>query len=219
MPAYHVLYRQSQGRILSQVNNSNAESLVQACPGWTVRDTVAHLLGTLADISAGKIEESGADDWSDRHIEKAKDRSISDLTAEWHVRSNTTPGTFEHYGAVLVADLVTHEFDIKQAIGNTQGRDLQVVRTVALFYLNALDQAWREDGVPPLRVRTETSALDIGGENPESSVEMSWWEIGRVISGRRSIEQVRALTWSGDPTPWLDHLFVFGPRETPLDEQ
>lgn len=218
MPAYHVLYRQSQGRILSLVNNANADSAVQACPGWTVRDTVAHLLGTLADISAGKIEESASDDWSDGHIERAKDRTVSDLAAEWHVRSNTTPGIFEHYGAVLVADLVTHEFDIKQAIGNTQGRDLQVVRTVALFYLNALDQAWREDEVPPLRVLTETSALDIGGENPDVSVEMSWWEIGRVVSGRRSIDQVKALEWSSDPAPWLDHLFVFGPRETVLFE-
>ncbi len=218
MPAYHVLYRQSQGRILSLVNNSNADMPVHACPGWTVRDTVAHLLGTLKDLIAGKIEESASDDWSANHIEQAKDRSLSDLTAEWHVRSNTTPGIFERYGALLVADLVTHEFDIKHAVGNTQGRDLQVARTVALFYLNALDQAWREDGVPPLRVLTENTSLDIGGENPEISVEMGWWEIGRVISGRRSIDQVKALAWSGDPEPWLDHLFVFGPRDTPLDE-
>lgn len=218
MPAYHVLYRQSQGRILTLVNNGNAELPVHACLGWTVRDTVTHLLGTLTDVTAGKIEESASDDWSARHIARSKGRSISDLAAEWHVKSNTSPGVFERYGAVLVADLVTHEFDIKQAIGNTQGRDLPVVRTVALFYLNALDQAWREDSVPPLRILTEDKALDIGGDAPEVSVEMSWWEIGRVVSGRRSIEQVRALTWSGDPTPWLNDLFVFGPRETALEE-
>jgi len=29
---------------------------------------------------------------------------------------------------------------------------------------------------------------------------------------------VKALTWSGDPEPWLDHLFVFGPRQSPLSE-
>lgn len=218
MPAYHVLYRQSQGRILSLVNNGNAELPVHACPGWTVRDTVAHLLGTLTDVTAGKIEESASEDWSTGHIERTKGRSISDLAAEWHVRSNTTPGIFEHYGALLVADLITHEFDIKQAIGNVQGRDLQVVRTVALFYLGALDQAWREEGIAPLRILTETTSLDIGGDNPDASVEMSWWEIGRVVSGRRSIEQVRALTWSSDPAPWLKHLFVFGPREFDLNE-
>lgn len=218
MPAYHVLYRQSQGRILSLVNNSNAEMAVHACPGWTVRDTVAHLLGTLTDVIAGKIDESVSDDWAAGHIERTRGRSVSDLAADWHVKANTTPGIFERYGAVLVAELVTHEFDIKQAIGNTQGRDLQVVRTVALFYLSALDQAWREDGVPPLRILTEDNALDIGGDDPAVSVEIGWWEIGRVTSGRRSLEQVQALTWSDDPAPWLDHLFVYGPRETALEE-
>lgn len=218
MPAYHVLYRQSQGRILSLVNNTNAETPVEACPGWTVRNTIAHLLGVLGDLAAGKIEDASTDAWSAGHIARAGDRTVSDLAAEWHVRANTTPGVFQKLGAVLIADLVTHEFDIKQAIGNRQGRDEQVVRSVALFYLNALDAAWREDDVPPLRILTETSALDIGGEEPRASVEMSWFEIGRVVSGRRSIEQVKALAWHGDPAPWLDHLFVFGPRETALVE-
>lgn len=218
MPAYHVLYRQSQGRILSLVNNTNADTHVTACPGWTVRDTIAHLLGTLNDLIAGRIEDASSDDWSAGHIKRAKDRSLSDLAGEWHVRANTTPGVFQKLGAVLVADLVTHEFDIKHAIGNSQGRDLPVVRTVALFYLNALDTAWREEGIHPLRILTENTALDIGEGNPETSVEMSWWEIGRVVSGRRSVEQVEALRWSGDPAPWLDHLFVFGPRKTDLSE-
>lgn len=218
MPAYHVLYRQSQGRIMSLVNNANADSPVEACPCWTVRDTIAHLLGTLADLSAGKLEDASSDAWSAGHITRAKDRSVSDLAAEWHVRANTNPGVFQKLGAVLVADLVTHEFDIKHAIGNTQGRDLPVVKSVALFYLNALDAAWREDGIPPLRILTETTALDIGGDDAQASVEMSWWEIGRVVSGRRSVDQVRSLAWQGDPAPWLDHLFVFGPRKTPLPE-
>lgn len=218
MPAYHVLYRQSQGRILSLVNSANAETPVEACPGWTVRNTIAHLLGVLRDLTAGKIDEASTDNWSAGHIARAGDRSVSDLAAEWHVLANTNPGVFQSLGAVLVADLVTHEFDIKQAISNSQGRDEQVVRSVALFYLNALDGAWREDGVPPLRILTETNALDIGGDDPETSVEMSWFEIGRVVSGRRSLEQVKALTWTGDPAPWLDHLFVFGPRETALAE-
>lgn len=218
MPAYHVLYRQSMGRILTLVNNSNAELPVQACPNWTVRDTVAHLLGTLSDLIAGKIDESANDDWAAKQIERTTGRSLSDLASEWHVRANTTPGIFERYGALLVAEIVTHEFDIKQAIGNTQGRNEQVVRTVALFYLALLDSAWREDGVPPLRILTESSTLDIGGEDPQASVEMSWWEIGRVVTGRRSIAQVEALAWNGSAAPWLDHLFIFGPRETDLIE-
>ena len=218
MPAYHVMYRQSLGRILTLVHNGNADAPVEACPGWTVRDTIAHCLGVLTDLSAGKLDDASSDAWSAGHIARAGTRSLSDLTAEWHQRANTSPGVFQELGPVLVADLVTHEFDIKQALGNTQGRNEQVVRTVALFYLNALDHAWREDGVPPLRFITEDKHLDIGGDAPKASVEMSWWEITRVVSGRRSADQVRALTWNTSPEPWLEHLFVFGPRETPLEE-
>ncbi len=218
MPAYHVLYRQSLGRILTLVHNGNADAPVDACPGWTVRDVIAHGLGVLTDLSDGRLEDASSDAWSARHIERAGTRGLSNLTAEWHQRANTSPGVFQTLGAVLVADLVTHEFDIKQAIGNRQGRDLAVVRSVATFYLNALDHAWRADGVPPLRIVTEDNALDIGGDAPQAQVEMRWWETTRVVSGRRSPDQVRALTWSAPAEPWLNDLFVFGPRETPLIE-
>lgn len=218
MPAYINLYRQSQGRIMSLVTNQNAGNPVPACPGWSVRDTVAHLLGVMADLSAGKIEQAAGDEWAANHITRSGSRTVGDMGAEWHLRATTNPATFQTLGAVLLADCVTHEFDIKGAIGNTQGRDLQVVRTVALFYLNALDQAWQAEGVPPLRIITETKSLDIGGDDPAESVEMGWWEIGRLVSGRRSLEQAAALTWSGDSTPWLDDLFVFGPRDTALAE-
>lgn len=218
MPPYKILYKQSQGRIMSLVNNQNAHLPVPACPGWTIRDLMAHLFGTMADVSKGKISEAVDDDWSATHIARAGTRSVGDLGAEWHLRATTSPAIFQSLGALLVAECVTHEFDIKGALANTQGRELQVVRTVALFYLNALDQAWRADSVPPLRFVTETSHLDIGGESPEATVDIGWWEIGRLVSGRRSIEQVADLPWSTDPAPWLDHLFVFGPRETPLTE-
>lgn len=218
MPSYHVLYQQSMGRIQALANNATANVAVPACPGWTVRNTIAHLLGVCADASAGKIDEAVNDDWSASHIARAGARTIGDLLAEWHTRAMTRPDVFERYGAVLLADTVTHEFDIRGALGNTQSRDLQVVRTVALFYLEALDHIWRTEGIPPLRILTETTALDIGGDDPQVSVEIGWWEIGRLTSGRRSLEQVRELTWSGDCAPWIDHLYVFGPRGEALIE-
>ena len=89
---------------------------------------------------------------------------------------------------------------------------------MARFYLNALDHAWRLYGVPPLQIVTEDKRIDIGGDAPDATVVMSWWEISRVVSGRRAPEQVRALGWNVNPSPWMEDLFVFGPRTTPLDE-
>lgn len=218
MPAYHVLYRQSQGRIQQLIHKGNENTQVEACPGWTVKDTIAHLLGVLADLTAGKIAEANGDDWGESHVLLARARSYADIAGEWHLRANTSPGVFQELGEILLADLVTHEFDIKQAIGNTQGRDEYVVRSVALFYLNALDHAWRAEGTPALRFITEDKSIDIGGDAPASSVTVGWWELMRLVSGRRSPDQVRALTWSTSPDPWINEMYVFGPRETPLVE-
>jgi hypothetical protein len=34
----------------------------------------------------------------------------------------------------------------------------------------------------------------------------------RFRLGRRSPAQLRAMSWSGDPTPVLDHMVIFGPE-------
>ncbi|MET0145252.1 MAG: hypothetical protein ABW328_10790 [Ilumatobacteraceae bacterium] len=40
----------------------------------------------------------------------------------------------------------------------------------------------------------------------------------RLRLGRRSAEQVAAMGWDAAPGAWLDDLFTFGPRDTPLVE-
>jgi hypothetical protein len=44
------------------------------------------------------------------------------------------------------------------------------------------------------------------------------FEAFRWRMGRRSREQLAALDWSGDPTPVLGHLVVFGPARTDIAE-
>jgi uncharacterized protein (TIGR03083 family) len=220
MPDYGTTYRESIGRIMALVNNQNVHLPVPACPGWAVRDVIAHLCGGLRDISKGDVEHAGEDEWTAKQVADYAHRSVTDIAGEWHLRANTSPSAFQQYGQVMMADIITHEFDIRGAIGNTGGRDLPAVRSAALFYLNALDYVFTEDSIPPLRILTEDKALDLGKGEPQTTVEMGWWEAMRLTSGRRSREQVRALAWSRDPDPWLDHdhLFIFGPRENDLME-
>ena len=48
---------------------------------------------------------------------------------------------------------------------------------------------------------------------PGTALELTttWYEAFRWRVGRRSRNQLAALDWSGDPSPVLDHLVVFGP--------
>ena len=218
MPDYGTTYRESMGRIMALVNNQNVDTSVPACPGWTVKDVVAHLCGAIRDIAKGDTDDAGSEAWTARQVEAYRHRSLTDIGAEWHLRANSSPWAFQTFGQVMMADIISHEFDIRGALGNTQGRDMPAVTSAALFYLNALDYVFKEDSVLPLRILTEDKALELGEGEPQASVEMSWWEAMRVSSGRRSREQVRALTWTGDPKTWLDHLFIFDPRDRDLVE-
>ena len=218
MPDYWTNYREAQGRILALVNNQNANVAVPATPGWTVRDVIAHLAGTLDDIRKGTMEDALEPGWAARHVESRRHRSLSDIGAEWHLVANTSPYPFQQHGGVLLADIVCYEFDIRGAIGNREGRNLPVVRSATLFFLNGVDWQLREHGAPALRILVEDKALDVGEGEPQGSVQMGWWEAMRVASGRRSREQVRALTWTADPDTWLDHLSIFDYRDTDLAE-
>jgi uncharacterized protein (TIGR03083 family) len=218
MPDYWTNYRETHGRILSLVNNQNADLPVPACPGWTVKDVIAHLAGVLDDYRKGNMEGAPGPEWTARQVASRRHRSISDIGAEWHLLANTSPHAFQQHGGILVADVVSHEFDIKGALGLTEGRNLPVVRSVTLVFLNGVDWLLRENGVPALRILVEDKALDVGDGEPQGTVEMGWWEAMRIASGRRSREQVRALAWTGDPETWLDYLFIFDPRDTDLVE-
>lgn len=218
MPDFWTNYRETQGRILSLVNNQNADLPVPATPGWTVKDVIAHLAGVLDDQRKGNMEGAPGPEWTARQVEARRSRSLGDIGAEWHLVANTSPYPFQQHGGILVADIVSHEFDIKGALGNREGRDLPVVRSATLFFLNGVDWLLRENNVPALRILVEDKALDVGEGEPQGSVEMGWWEAMRIVSGRRSRDQIRALTWTGDPELWLDHISVFEPRDTDLVE-
>ena len=45
-----------------------AELAVPACPGWTIRQVVAHLTGVAQDIVAVNLEKKGTGPWADAQV-------------------------------------------------------------------------------------------------------------------------------------------------------
>jgi hypothetical protein len=62
------------------------------------------------------------------------------------------------------------------------------------------------------------SGPDERAEIPELLLSTSRFEALRWRTGRRSRAQLAAMDWSGDSTPVLDHLYLFGPAEADLIE-
>jgi hypothetical protein len=75
--------------------------------------------------------------------------------------------------------------------------------------------------LPPLRVEA-TGLRDwmVGRGEPAATLRAGPFTLLRALSGRRTMDEVRALDWEGDPEPFLPHLMQepFSWRETPLDE-
>jgi uncharacterized protein (TIGR03083 family) len=52
------------------------------CEGWTVADVAAHLIGTMADIAAGRLEGLGTPEVTQREVDERRGRTPADLAAE-----------------------------------------------------------------------------------------------------------------------------------------
>jgi hypothetical protein len=100
---------------------------VPTCPDCSVADVVAHLTGICADVLAGNTDGVATDPWTAAQVSARRGRAIDELVAEW---SDTAPQvealseTFPpELGPQWIADLTTHEHDIRTAIRQPGARD------------------------------------------------------------------------------------------------
>ena len=71
----------------------------------------------------------------------------------------------------------------------------------------------------PLRVTVEDAEYRSGPDDGcEIGLRTTRFEALRWRTGRRSRAQLVAMDWSGDPTPVLDHLYLFGPAHADIVE-
>jgi hypothetical protein len=121
----------------------------------------------------------------------------------------------EPYGPQLITDLVTHEHDIRGALGVHGARESDAVRVGADFVVRwgfTLGIAAR--GLPAVAVRAKGKEWTAGDGDPPVTLEASEFEVLRALTGRRTVDQIRALRWSDDPAPYLP-VFTYGPFTLP----
>jgi uncharacterized protein (TIGR03083 family) len=214
---YADAYERSRQRVLALVDDDVAGMKVPTCPGWTVKDVVAHLAGFLA------VYRSGADGfsspgWGDRVVEERRDRSLQDCIQEWNSLLVDTADLFEsRLAAVAVSDVLAHEQDIRTALDRPGARDDEGVAAAVEMGLSFLDGKARAGGLPALRIVADGIDRQLGEGEPVATLRSSMFELFRALHGRRTVAQVRAMAWDGDPGPWIPALFLFGPAEETVD--
>jgi uncharacterized protein (TIGR03083 family) len=214
-----VTYDAARRRIISLATGGDPDAPVAACPGWAVRDVLAHLAGGLGDFAEQRFEGVEDGSWGERHVTERRGRGVGELLVEWERNFQIAEGLFDSpMGAVLIAEIISHEHDIRTALGQPGERDNVAVRAALTRPLQDLDKRLRAKHLPALRITLEHGDRVVGEGEPAGALRTSSFELLRVLGGRRDDDQVRALDWDTDPGPWLSELSLFGRRDTALVE-
>jgi uncharacterized protein (TIGR03083 family) len=195
--------------VLVRGRDGIAELAVPACPGWTIRQVVAHLTGVAQDIVALNLDEKGTGPWADAQVARLGGHSIDDLLDLWaqSIDSVSANLAFASDAGVcqLVFDTLTHEHDIRGALREPGSRAGDLTFKAALGFMTTMgDKFIRQSELPALRLTTPSiGSVQLG--DPDAArghiaLSISDFEALRAFGGRRSVSQLLALPWDGDPT-------------------
>jgi len=212
------IYEASRQRVIDLVGEADSDTAVPTCPGWTVKDVVAHLAGSLDAYVTGDMDNASSPEWGNQQVKQRHDRSLEDDISEW--KSINAPKDFFNgtLGTVAMADVLAHEQDIRTAIERPGNRDGDGYVDAVSMGLSFLGQKIEGADLPALRFVTEDIDEVVGEGDPQATLNTSTFELFRALHGRRTPDQVKALDWTGDPSPWLEVFFLFGPAEKEIHE-
>lgn len=194
--------------LLADATSETSSAMVVTCPDWTVRDLVTHLAGVCDDILAGRLDGVATPAWTDAQVQRLREESVSSALEFWSevapsveaITAAFPPST----AAQWVFDAVTHEHDLRATLGVPGARDSDAVAVGAAFLLDTIATVAAAGMVPTLAVALDDDApVTLGPGEPVVTLRATRFDVLRALGGRRSVEQVRALDWSGDPGPYL----------------
>lgn len=156
---------------------------VPHCPAWTVGDVLAHMVGVAEDILAGRLEGVTTEAWTQAQVDRHRGEALAHLADVW----DDTTAAFDTVlpmipppvNSQVVLDAVTHEHDLRHALGAPGGRDALSVSVAVGWVLHTADQR------SPSSAETLQRSLDTRALTP--------FDLLRVATGRRSADQITAL--------------------------
>ncbi|QXC59864.1 maleylpyruvate isomerase N-terminal domain-containing protein [Aquihabitans sp. G128] len=202
--------RRTMTEIVRSLDPADGRRPVPACPRWTVQELFSHAVGVSADILAGDVGGAGSDAWTQAQVEARRGRSLAELADEW---DETGPEVEAKLVGLLPAqavfDQVTHEHDLRGAVDRPGGQDSAALAIGFGFVEQHWPATMAARGLAPVRLVAGDVELVVG-DGGSTTVRLSRFEALRALTGRRSLDQVRAYDWGADPEPWLS-AFTWGP--------
>jgi uncharacterized protein (TIGR03083 family) len=170
--------------LLRSTPESSGNIVVPCTPEWTVRQLVAHLVGVPEDILAGRMEGVTTDAWTQAQVERYGDLTLTELADLFESSAPKIDSIIHNFPQPIISqfvmDAVTHEQDMRSALGVPGGRDSKAIEVGVGFFLNLFEAN------DPLLF----DAL--------LNTRVSQWDVLRSVTGRRTVEQMNALGLDGE---------------------
>lgn len=208
-----LLYEQERLRFIAtlrSVPTGLLSTLVPATPGWTIRDVLAHVVGITADLNAQRFGHGDPELWTANQLALRADHSLKTLIVEWDREAplfESGLGLFGYeFGAHYLGDLLQHvldvdaalRLDVGAALGPAQLRDDESIAVGLSFYLDSFAETLDDKGAGSVEVVASAERRILGTGEVIASVRSSRHELFRALGGRRTIDEIAALDWSGD---------------------
>lgn len=223
IPDYGTAYAGVRARTSALVRAATPEQLgaiAPATPEWTVKDVLGHMAGVPTDVLAGRMEGVASDAWTEAQVDRYRDADVETVIAEWDEAGATVEPMIPDFGVMAgqaIADVVTHEHDIRHALGAEGARDSDAVFIGSAWCAQWIGKNSVEQGAGVLRIETDLWSHTFGDGEAAHTLRAPAFEILRAATGRRSTAQIAAFDWSGDPHPELVVLGIFTARAEDFD--
>jgi uncharacterized protein (TIGR03083 family) len=170
------------------------------CQGWRVADVAAHVVGTLSDVTAFRLDGLGTPEVTARQVDERRGSSAQDLAEELRTAAKTASELAEGFDDAAYAaegpqgngqtlgfgleslwfDTYMHADDIRAAVGQSTTSKAGLAPSVSHITQVLSQQAWT-----PATVRLRgLDEFQVSGGNPEMLVSGDPMQFILVSTGR-----------------------------------
>jgi uncharacterized protein (TIGR03083 family) len=207
-------WSRAQQRVIELVTDlppERAELRVPACPDWTVRDLLSHMVGLGVDVVAGDEPDDHNEAWTGKHVTERRGRDVAALVAEWQEVAEPLRAWMRANTVRPLGDVIIHEQDLRGALGVSGGQDTEGLHAIRERFVGRLGP--RVADLPPIALVGEHWTWTSAGRVDDAAtvVRAPDFDLARALVTRRSAAQLRAWTVRGDVAPYLDAFAMLGP--------
>ena len=207
-------WQQAQDRVIGlavELDAERAARRVPACPDWTARNLLAHMVGLGADVVRGDEPDDHNPAWTQAQVDARAGHDVATLVAEWQALTAPLSDWMAVHGTRPLADVVIHEQDLRGAVDEPGAEDNPGLDTVRDRMAERFGARVAEAGLPGIALVSPTWECRVGDGPAGTVLEASAFDLFRALVARRSAAQLASWVVTGDVRPYLDAFAGLGP--------